>query len=237
MTKAELRGYSTVFAAVLISFVISLIFKSSIHKATLPIMADESKVTIVLDAGHGGEDCGAIGVNGVYEKDLNLAIAIKLGDYLKAAGFEVIYTRTEDKLLYTEEENIKGFRKIHDLKNRVNIANEYNNALFVSIHMNSYGSSECSGMQVYYSSKNNASPLAAELIQESVVSKLQPTNKRKIKEGNDLYLLENSLNPAVLIECGFISNPAEAEKLSEKEYQKELSFAILCGIIDYVKSK
>ena len=140
MTKAELRGYSTVFSAVLISFIISLIFNSSIHKASLPIMADESKIAIVLDAGHGGEDCGAIGVNGVYEKDLNLAIAIKLGDYLKTAGFKVIYTRTEDKLLYTEDENIKGFRKIHDLKNRVNIANRYENALFVSIHMNSYGS-------------------------------------------------------------------------------------------------
>ena len=80
------------------------------------------KKTVIIDAGHGGEDCGAIGINGAYEKDLNLDITFTLGKYLSAAGYEVIYTRTEDRLLYTEQENIKGFRKVYDLKNRLKIA-------------------------------------------------------------------------------------------------------------------
>lgn len=197
--------------------------------------AKAEKMTVIVDAGHGGEDCGTIGVSGVYEKDLNLEIAFKLGEYLSSAGFDVVYTRTEDKLLYTEEQNIKGMRKINDLKNRMKIANSYTNAVFISIHMNFYGSSECSGLQVYYGIDGDKSKRLADGIQSEVVTRVQPANKRKIKSGNGLYLLENSLNPAVLIECGFLSNPDECEKLSEKEYQKELSFAILCGIIKYVK--
>lgn len=192
--------------------------------------------TVVIDAGHGGEDPGAIGFGNVYEKDLNLEIAFKLGEYLKSSGYNVVYTRTEDKLLYTEEENIKGMRKINDLKNRMNIANSYENALFVSIHMNSYGAAECSGLQVYYGVGSEDARRMANAVQSEVVSRLQPTNRRKIKSGEGLYLLENSKNPAILIECGFLTNPEECKKLSQKEYQKELSFAILCGIILYGKN-
>ena len=100
--------------------------------------SDTEKSTVIIDAGHGGEDCGAIGYNGCYEKDFNFCIANKLGEYLSIYGFPVLYTRSEDKLLYTEEQNIKGMRKIYDLKNRVEIANNQNNAIFISIHMNSF---------------------------------------------------------------------------------------------------
>ena len=193
------------------------------------------KRIIVIDAGHGGEDSGAIGESGVYEKDLNLEIAFKLGEYITSAGYEVAYTRTEDKLLYKEEENIKGMRKISDLKNRIGIANSYTDAIFLSIHMNSYGAKSCSGLQVYYGVGNEEAHRLANDIQSEVVSRLQTANKRQTKSGAGLYLLENSQNPAVLIECGFLSNPEECEKLSQKEYQKELSFAILCGIIKYMK--
>lgn len=198
-------------------------------------ISEESKKTVILDAGHGGEDPGAIGNGNVYEKNLNLEIAFKLGEYLSSAGYNVVYTRTDDKLLYTEEQNIKGMRKINDLKNRVNIANSYDDAIFVSIHMNFYGAAECSGLQVYYSASNARSRICAESIQSEVVKRLQPSNRRKAKNAENLYLLENSINPAVLIECGFLSNSDECKKLSEKEYQKELSFAILCGIIEYMK--
>jgi N-acetylmuramoyl-L-alanine amidase len=199
--------------------------------------ASTVKQTVIIDAGHGGEDCGAIGSDGVYETNLNLEIALKLGEYLKSSGFDVIYTRTEDKLLYTEEQNIKGMRKIHDLKNRVLIANSYENALFISVHMNSFGAPSCSGLQVYYSKGTDGSKILAGKVQSAVIEKLQPENHRTIKEGKDIYLLENSKNDAILIECGFISNPEECKKLLEKEYQKELCFAILCGIIEYKKTE
>lgn len=197
---------------------------------------NSEKRTVIIDAGHGGEDCGAIGVGGVYEKDLNFDISLKLGEYLSEAGYKVIYTRKDDKLLYTEAENIKGMRKIYDLKNRVSIANETENGIFISIHMNSYGSASASGLQVYYSQNTEGSRELASQIQKQVKEAVQPTNKRAIKSGENMYLLENSTNDAVLIECGFISNPAECEKLLEKEYQKELCFAILCGIINYDKN-
>ncbi len=189
---------------------------------------------VIIDAGHGGEDCGAIGNTGVYEKTLNLEISLQIGELLEKAGYTVIYTRTEDKMLYTPEENIKGIRKISDLKNRCKIAENNPEAIFVSIHMNSFGDARYSGLQVYYSDNNETSDILADKIQTSVKDGLQPENKRRIKAGRDIYLLEHIAIPAVLVECGFLTNRTECEKLSEKEYQKELCFSIVCGIIEYI---
>ena len=199
------------------------------------VFAEGKSKLVILDAGHGGEDCGAIGRNGIYEKDLNLEIALILGEYLKRAGYTVVYTRTEDKLLYKDEENIKGFRKIYDLKNRVAISSEYPEAVFISIHMNSFSDEKYSGLQVYYGTKNTDSLLLAQHIQNEVKSRLQANNSRIPKRGENIYVMENVENVGVLVECGFLTNATEAEKLSEKEYQKELCFAILCGIINYIE--
>ncbi len=192
------------------------------------------KNIIIIDAGHGGEDPGAVGVNGSYEKDLNLAIALEIGKIFEEKGYIVVYTRTDDRLLYTEEENIKGIRKISDLKNRCKVAERYPESIFISIHMNSFGSAKYSGLQVYYSESNDESRALADSIQNKVATDLQPENKRVIKPGSDMYVLKNISNVAVLIECGFLTNEKECEKLSEKEYQKELSFSIVCGIIEYM---
>ncbi|MBQ4071761.1 MAG: N-acetylmuramoyl-L-alanine amidase [Clostridia bacterium] len=191
--------------------------------------------TIIIDAGHGGEDCGAIGVNGVYEKDLNLEISTVIGQMLTERGYAVIYTRTEDKLLYTDEENIKGIRKISDLKNRCKIGAEHPNSLFISIHMNSFSSPLYSGVHTYYSANNPSSYDLAKGVQSGVQKTLQPDNDRVIKRGENMYLLEHLENPAILIECGFLTNEEECELLCKKEYQKELSFAIVCAIIEYIE--
>ena len=197
----------------------------------------ETGKVIIIDAGHGGEDSGAVGLNGAYEKDLNLSIAMILGEELKNRGYTVIYTRTEDKMLYLPEENIKGMRKISDLKNRCKITEEYEDSILVSIHMNSYGASKYSGLQVYYKNADKESEALARKIQHTVREERQPENKREIKNGSSLYLLENANGTAVLIECGFLTNADECEKLSQKEYQKQLSFSIICGIIEYIKEK
>lgn len=235
---------SSRFFLISVGIILLIFLTSSYLFATYIVNSDQTtetyisgnNKTIIIDAGHGGEDVGAIGTNNVYEKDLNMQISIKLGDYLKAAGFNVIYTRSEDCLLYTEEQNIKGMRKIYDLKNRVAIANSYSDAIFISIHMNSFGQQNCSGLQIYHSA-NTASQNIASSVQNSVKSLLQPNNRRNIKSGEGIYVLENSSIPSILIECGFISNPEECEKLCQKEYQKELCFAILCGIIEYERNK
>lgn len=224
-------------ALILLIFTVSKIssiayISSDKYRETLSALTEES--TVIIDAGHGGEDSGAIGVNGVYEKDLNLTIANELGKILSDNGFAVIYTRTADELLYTKEEDIYGIRKISDLKNRCKFGAEHPNAIYISVHMNSYRSTGCKGLQVYYSENNSDSYALAASIQENVKSRLQNSNNRKVKPGKDMYLLENLSNPAILIECGFLTNPEECEKLSEKEYQKELSFSIFCGIIEYI---
>ena len=208
----------------------SLIDKNAVSTAA---SAETGKV-IIIDAGHGGEDAGAIGINGAYEKDLNLAIALEVGKELTNRGYTVIYTRTEDKMLYLPEENIKGMRKISDLKNRCKLTDAYEDCILVSIHMNSFGSSKYSGLQVYYADGNEESRMLATKIQNSVREELQPENKRQVKNGKSLYLLENSNGTPVIIECGFLSNESECEKLSQKEYQKQLSFSIICGIIEYI---
>lgn len=190
---------------------------------------------IILDAGHGGEDAGACGKDGSLEKDINLSLSLEIGRQLSDSGYTVIYTRTDDRMLYSEDQNVKGLRKLSDLKNRVAVASEYPEALFISVHINSYGDLRYKGLQVYYSTNSPLSRILATAIQENVRKTLQGDNMRSIKEGDKLYLLKNIGNPAVIIECGFMSNPEECKKLSEKEYQKQLSFSIVCGIIEYMK--
>ena len=206
-------------------------------KANEAVAAEPLGQIIVIDPGHGGEDCGAVGVTGVYEKDLNLKMAFAVGEKLEKEGYLVVYTRTEDKLLYNEDENIKGIRKISDLKNRCKIAGAYPDSVFVSIHMNSFGQSKYSGLQVYYSENKEGSAVLAGHVQSKVSELVQTDNKRKTKAGDGIYLLENISEDAILIECGFLTNEEECKKLSEKEYQNRLSFAIVCGIIEYVKNK
>lgn len=190
---------------------------------------------VILDAGHGGEDPGAVGVNGVFEKDLNLQMSLQIGEILEEKGYVVVYTRTDDRLLYNENQNIKGIRKISDLKNRCAAANKYPDSILVSIHMNSFGDSKYSGLQVYYTPDDEESRKLADKIQMCVRENLQKQNNRMIKPGKGIYLLEKSDPCAVLIECGFLTNKEECEKLSEKEYQKQLCFSIVCGIIEYIE--
>ena len=233
--KKLLYFCSRLVASLLIVIVLFFTLKNVFFSDTELVNAEpDAERIIVIDAGHGGEDPGAISADGKYEKDLNLQIALELGEQLYSKGFTVVYTRTTDKMLYLPEENIKGMRKLSDLKNRCKIANQYDNAIMISIHMNSFGSSEYSGLQVYYDENNDDSRMLANCIQTSTKNNLQANNTRQIKSGKNLYLLDNSENLSVLIECGFLSNAAECKKLSQKEYQKQLSFAIVCGIIEYI---
>jgi N-acetylmuramoyl-L-alanine amidase len=223
----------TIMLSAVVGISINLYGKNiaNVYSSTLPY-----EKIIIIDAGHGGEDPGAVAENGLLEKDLNLQIAYEMGKALEEKGYIVVYTRTDDRLLYKEEENIKGIRKISDLKNRCKIAERYQDSIFVSVHMNSFGSEKYSGLQVYYSNKNANSRLLADTVQSRVIKDLQTSNTRATKPGKDMYILENINNTAILIECGFLTNKDELKKLSEKEYQKQLSFSIVCGIIEYIET-
>ena len=236
----KMKRYIKFMSAISIIVILAILFGGLIGRLYPEIYisasAEEQTRTVIIDAGHGGEDPGAIGADGTLEKDLNLAIAMNIGNLLTERGITVIYTRTEDKLLYKESENIKGIRKISDLKNRCQVANDNPSAIFVSIHMNTFGASKYSGLQVY-KKDNSSSESLANQVKSSVKESLQPDNERAVKSGNEMYVLENSPGEAILIECGFLSNPEECKKLSEKEYQNKLSFAIVCGIINYMDTK
>ncbi len=189
-------------------------------------------ITVIMDPGHGGEDPGAVD-NGLTEKDLNLDVALSLNDILTACGYNTALTRTEDMLLYKQgEENRK---KYYDLRNREVFAEEFENSVFVSLHMNKFPAEYCKGAQTFYSEHDIESKNLATSVQENV-RLLQKNNKRVIKSGNNtIYLLDNLDMPSILIECGFLSNREEALSLSDKNYRAALAFTIYCGIAEYLE--
>lgn len=192
-------------------------------------------VTVILDPGHGGEDGGAVGANNVYEKDLNLAIAKDVESYLKMNGISVMCTRDRDILLYDKTVDYKGRKKMLDLAARLKISRETENSIFVSIHMNSFPKAQYSGLQVYYSPNDPSSADLALLIQNDTRSFLQPTNSRKIKAATSgIYLLDRITTPAVLVECGFLSNTAECALLSDEKYRQRLSLVLANAVAEFV---
>lgn len=187
--------------------------------------------TIVLDAGHGGEDGGTVGDGNILEKDLNLAVTLRLSELLREAGYSVVLTRESDTLLYDRTIDYKGRKKALDLAARRKIAEETPNSIFVSIHMNSYPDSRYHGLQVWYSPNHPASKQIADTIQKTAKELLQPENNRQTKAATSaIYLLHNLQIPAVLIECGFLSNPEEAQKLANPEYQQSLAMTLLSAL-------
>ena len=197
---------------------------------------ENKEITVVIDAGHGGEDGGCVGADGTLEKDLNLSVALEVYDILRAAGINAALTRGEDEMLYDlygDLSDYGGKKKTYDLKNRVRYAAESECLLFVSIHMNKFSDSRYSGLQVYYSPNDSDSITAALRVQSYIKDYLQPKNEREIKKaGSNIYVLHRSQMPAVLIECGFLSNPEERELLKDPEYRKKLSFCIAGAIVD-----
>lgn len=189
--------------------------------------------TVVIDAGHGGEDGGAVSQTGIAEKDINLAIAQKLQCMLEANGICVVMTRTTDTLLYDRTVEYQGRKKALDLAARRKIGEETENSIFVSIHLNAYPQSQYKGLQVWYSPNNEHSRALAESIQSTVKECLQPENTRAVKQAtSSIYLLHHLRSPAVLVECGFLSNPEEARLLASDTYQNELAFLIFTAILD-----
>ncbi len=180
--------------------------------------------TVILDAGHGGYDGGAISVTGTAEKTLNLDTTLTLAALLKAQGYQVILTRDSDTELSHES---GGSRKMQDLKGRLQIAEENRGIPFISIHMNKFPQNRYNGLQVYYSQNDSTSQSLAELIQATVREQLQPDNNRETKPAtSSIFLLHKATSPAVLIECGFLSNEDEAKKLEDTDYRTALCLLI-----------
>lgn len=195
----------------------------------------ERQRTVIIDAGHGGFDGGAVANDGTVEKDINLNISLTLAKLLKQNGFRVIMTREADVSTEDTESMQIASKKKSDLKNRLNLMRDNPDAVFVSIHLNKFTTSSAVGSQVFYS-KNEQARILGEDIQNSIISLIQPENTRVNKQAtSSTYLLHNATIPAVLVECGFLSNKQELEKLKQPSYQNKMAFSIYCGIAEYFK--
>ncbi len=186
--------------------------------------------TIVIDPGHGGFDGGAVVNNNILEKNINLQISLKLQDLFKANGFNVVMTRYEDISLNTQNDN----KKRSDLNTRVELFNSSQNNVVISIHQNMFTDSRYFGTQVFFSNNNTRSSDLAECIRNSVVSLIQPENTRQCKRaGSEILVLDKAKVPAVMVECGFMSNSDEIIKLTDNEYQNKLAYCIYLGFLEY----
>ena len=222
-TLAFLLGFSSVL----------LIFSANTPSVAVSTVRNERQ-TVIIDAGHGGGDGGTQSSDGTLEKDINLQISLKLEKVLRLMGFEAVMIRSEDKLICSDGCDTVREKKVSDLNNRLEIARAYPDALFISIHQNYFTESKYSGAQVFYSPLNSQSELLAQSLQNSIVKLTQPENERKIKKStDDIFLLQKIESPAVMVECGFMSNPSEALKLKDEAYQKELALSIAAGIISF----
>lgn len=229
------RLISAILILSLVAFACGIL-KTAVFSSKETFFPSEGR-TIIIDAGHGAPDGGAVGEDGVLEKDLNLSVALALQKLFESGNTNVILTRSDDNGIYDVDGSIKN-KKISDIKNREEIINSTNADLFISIHMNKFPEPQYSGPQVFYSANDKNSELLAQCIQGSMIASLNPENRREIKKADDnIYLLSHAKIPAVLVECGFLSNSQEAKKLSDEKYQRHLAWSIYCGIIEYFNEK
>ncbi|MDO5399824.1 MAG: N-acetylmuramoyl-L-alanine amidase [Eubacteriales bacterium] len=187
---------------------------------------------IVIDPGHGGEDGGATSCTGRLESAYNLEIALRLNDLLHLLGYDTRMLRTTDTSIYVTGDTIAQ-KKISDLKERVRIVNETENALLLSIHQNQFSDSRYSGAQVFYPNTPGSQQLAKQM-QTALVSALNPGSSRKSKPCKGVYVMEHIRCPGVLVECGFLSNLEEEGRLRDRGYQQRLCCVIAASAIQFL---
>lgn len=236
-----MKEYVSLIIAILVFasaiFIGTNIIEANIIDTINTVSKNSINATIVLDAGHGGEDGGAVAFDNTVEKDLNLQITKKIALFFELFDIEYFMIRNDDSSVgNTNLETIRK-RKASDILKRMEIVNSYENSILLSIHQNKFSIEKYRGVQVFYTENDDESCKIAQSIQNSVTSALQPENNRKIMSGDkSIYLLYNAKRPSVLVECGFMSNPSELESLKNTAYQSQLAYFIVMGMIDYFNS-
>ena len=232
VTKKSIIRLSGTLALIII--IILLMRSKKYDKQTVLVNASSiSGYTIILDAGHGQPDGGAQSELGVSEEEINLKIVLKLQKLLEQSGFVVILTRSDENGIYDSDKNSIKNKKISDLKNRVELANAEEADIFVSIHLNKIPQEKYYGWQTFYQKDSKKSKELAFDIQNNLNFSIQKENKREILPLTGKYIMDNVKIPTVTVECGFLSNEEEAEKLQKDDYQDNLAGGIYTGIMDY----
>lgn len=209
------------------------------NNSFLAVSASLSKSAecILLDPGHGGEDSGAIGVGGILEKDINLPVTLKTGAFLRFFGYRTEFTRRTDRMTCDEGLTHQRDRKKSDIRNRFSQLEQSDCVCFLSIHQNYFGG-DAHGAQIFYGPQQEESAMLADILQNSLISLLQPENKRVIKPvTDDVYLVYHAQKVAVLAECGFLSSNHDAALLMDDTYQNKVSFVLATGTIQYLTER
>ena len=194
----------------------------------------ENKKYIIIDPGHGGEDGGATSCSGVLESSINLEISLRLNELMHLLGIHTIMIRTDDRSVYTEGESIAA-KKVSDLKERVRLCNSTPKAILISIHQNYFQDKQYHGAQVFFAPSTQSKELAQRL-QANLISTVNQGSRRNIKRADGIYLLEKVKCPAILVECGFLSNPEEEAQLRSSEYQEKVCCVIAATVSQYLSN-
>ena len=218
----------TVYALVVILFLILSYLGNEATTAIAQRIPMERCQTIIIDAGHGGEDGGAVSVTGEKESIINLQISLRLNDLLHLMGYQTRMIRTTDESVADSGDTIAA-RKAADLKVRARTVNETRNAILISIHQNTFPQDRYHGAQIFYAPDENSRKMA-EILQKAFVDTLNPGSNRRAKKADGIYLMQNIQNPGVLIECGFVSNHREEALLKSKKYQQKICCVIVASL-------
>lgn len=207
----------------------------ALHNRSVPSFNPGDKYTVVLDAGHGSPDGGAVGPGGTLEKDINLAVVLKLQEVLESRGAAVVLTRPGDSGIYDDDADTIHDKKVSDMNNRLNIINKSKADIFISIHMNAFSDKSSNGLHVFYSRNHPEAEPIAEAVQQRI-SELTGAAAHTVKTASStLFLMKNPIPPALLIECGFITNAEEEKLLASEEYQAKIAYAIADALDDYAR--
>ncbi|MGN0660278.1 MAG: N-acetylmuramoyl-L-alanine amidase [Oscillospiraceae bacterium] len=231
------RGITVILGVMIICLTVAKFCMNIVQENVRASTVGKMRMTVVLDAGHGGMDSGCVGAAGTLEKDVNLSVTMMLKDMLELNGFDVVLTRDSDRSIH--DKGVKGIRnqKESDMDNRLEIINKSGADALVMIHQNKFTDPQYHGAQMFYSEDTEKADVFADIMQHKFVEYLQPDNDREIKECEDkIFLLERSEMPGVLIECGFLSNPEEEAKLKTEDYQKDIAFTIFSGIVEFLET-
>ena len=229
-TKKRLIILSIFFLFSISMCFINLLIEPEVKETVaLPV----SNKVIVVDAGHGNPDGGAVSKNGVSESDINLKIALKLQNLLEQSGATVILTRSDENGIYDVDKTTLKQKKISDIKNRVKIGNSSSADIFISIHLNKIPEEQYSGWQTFYKKNNEEGKKLSTEIQSNLTEAIQKENNRVAKEIDNVYIVKNVEIPLTIVECGFLSNTEEEKELQEDNYQNRLAWGIYNGIMDY----
>ena len=233
MKKIENKSLTVVLVIVVAYFVSCLCFQNEVRQVSVNTVFPIE--TIVIDAGHGGIDGGAVSVSGALESEINLCIARKLEQMIAFCGMKPLMTRNDSNAV-SEEGNTIREQKVADIKKRISFINNVDNPILISIHQNHFSESRYCGPQVFYAGTNSSNDFAI-LMQQCLCDALNPSNLRKCKKSTSVYLMDKILCTGVLVECGFLSNPHEDMLLQNSTYQKKIVCAIAKATAQYLTER